>query len=110
MRLPNSSNAVVDIAKLRDYVLSPTHEEGKSKARVFLSSLGITAADAPLLRQWLLNAATSADASLGVVDGFGQRYVIDFPAHHKSRRADIRSAWIIRAGENFPRLITCYVL
>ena len=50
MRLPNGANAVVDIEKLRDYCLSAQHPEGRHKARVFLSVLGLTSADADKLR------------------------------------------------------------
>ena len=46
MKLPNSGQATVDIAKLRHYSLDATHEEGKHKARVFAAALGITEADA----------------------------------------------------------------
>lgn len=40
MKLPNAENAVIDIAKLRDYSLNPNHPEGKHKARVFQAKLG----------------------------------------------------------------------
>jgi len=56
MKLPGGSNAVVDIAKLRDYCLSATHPRGRHKARVFASSLGLTYADADWLRNELLAA------------------------------------------------------
>jgi hypothetical protein len=46
MQLPNSDGAVVDIRKLRDYCLNPLHDEGKHKARLFASALGMTVADA----------------------------------------------------------------
>ena len=46
MKLPNAENAVVDIAKLRDYCLDPNHPEGKHKARIFMEKLGITKKDA----------------------------------------------------------------
>jgi hypothetical protein len=36
--------------------------------------------------------------------------VIDFEIEWNEKRAFIRSAWIIRADEDFPRLTTCYVL
>ena len=39
MKLPNAANAFVDLAKLRDYSLSRTHEEGQHKARVFFAAL-----------------------------------------------------------------------
>jgi hypothetical protein len=58
MRLPNGEQAFVDnIAKLRDYSLSPLHKEGRHKARVFASALGQDSADAQWLadrRSWIL--------------------------------------------------------
>lgn len=57
MLIPNAENAVVDIRKLRDYCLNPKHAEGKHKARLFLSSLGMTADDAEELRQILFEVA-----------------------------------------------------
>jgi hypothetical protein len=52
MQIPNAENAVIDIRKLRDYCLNPKHAEGKHKARLFSSSLGLTADDAEELRQF----------------------------------------------------------
>jgi hypothetical protein len=43
MLIPNAENAVVDIRKIRDYCLNPEHDDGKHKARIFLSTLGMTA-------------------------------------------------------------------
>lgn len=40
--IPNAKNAVVDIRKLRDYCLNPEHDDGKHKARLFSSVLGMT--------------------------------------------------------------------
>jgi hypothetical protein len=57
MNLPNANRAVVDIAKLRDYCLSPDHPRGRHKARVFAASLGLTANHAEELRDALLEAA-----------------------------------------------------
>jgi hypothetical protein len=54
MTLPNAENAVVDVAKLRDYCLN--HPEGKHKARVFKEKPGITKDDAERLRQVILEA------------------------------------------------------
>jgi hypothetical protein len=41
MKLPNAEKAFIDNKKLLDYCLNPLHEEGKHKARVFQSALGI---------------------------------------------------------------------
>ena len=110
MKLPNGENAVVDEAKLREYCLNPLHHRGQHKARRFRSLLGFTAADAPQLRQLLLAAAADLDAQAGLSDNFGQRYVIDIELKGVSGKVFIRSAWIIRAAETFPRLASCYIL
>ena len=110
MRLPNAVQAVVDIVKLRDYCLSVTHPRGRHKARKFSSSLGISAVDAADLRDAILKAVRSADAVETDADEFGRRLVVDFTLSYRGRTAAIRTAWIIRSGEGFPRLTSCYVL
>lgn len=110
MRLPGGTDAVVDIAKLREYILNPLHPRGKHKARVFASALQIHQADAEFLRQQLAEAAANRDASNGDCDQYGQRYVLDFECIRGNHRATVRSGWIVLTGEQFPRLTTCYVL
>lgn len=108
MRLPNPDRAVVEMVKLSEYCLNERHEHGKHKARVFRSALGITAADADWLRDRLIEAAMG-DASRAATSRFGEIYVIDFEVRTRSGVAPVRSSWIVRTGEDFPRLITCYV-
>jgi hypothetical protein len=110
MKLPGGEQAIVDIAKLRDYCLNPAHARGRHKARVFAAALGLTAADAGFLRDELLRAARDGEATLGEIDQFGDRYVIDIKIARRERRGLVRSAWIIRRGESTPRLTSCYVL
>jgi hypothetical protein len=74
MLIPNAENAVVDIRKLRDYCLNPDHDEGKHKARLFSSIIGMTAENAEDLRQILLEVVKTHEAKLGRRDDFGQRY------------------------------------
>jgi hypothetical protein len=96
---------------LRDYALDPEHSLGKHKARVFAAALGFTANDSETLRDLLLAAAyNSADAIATEQDEFGQRFIIDFDVERNDRKATVRSAWIIRTDEDFPRLTSCYVL
>lgn len=78
MLIPHSENAVVDIRKLHNYCLNPTHDDGKHKARRFLSVFEITVNDAEELRQILLKVVKTHDARLGRQDEFGQRYTLDF--------------------------------
>lgn len=110
MNLPNADRAVVDPAKLRDYCLNPDHPRGRHKARVFAAALGLRARDADLLRETLLSAALTGEANPAERDDYGQRYVLDFEMSGATGRALIRSAWIVRQGEDFPRLASCYVL
>jgi hypothetical protein len=110
MRLPDGADAVVDVSKLRDYCLSPSHLRGRHKARAFSSALGLTQADAEFLRRRLLDVAREEEAVKGSTDEYGERYTIDFELVSGVRRARVRSAWIVRRSEAFPRLTTCYVL
>jgi hypothetical protein len=110
MKLPNGDHAVVDIAKLRNYCLDPTHLRGRHKARVFASALGLTADDAEELRQVLLANAAAVDARRIGDDEYGERYVLDFDVARGKWSARVRSGWIVRRGESFPRLTSCYVV
>ncbi len=108
--LPYAENAVVDIRKLRDYCLNPSHDDGKHKARLFSSILGMTDADAEDLRQILLKIVKTQEALPGRQDAYGQRYTIDFTLEWQNRSAIVRSGWIIENNSNIPKLTTCYPL
>ncbi len=110
MKLPNGARAVVDMDKLRNYCLNPEHRRGCHKARVFAASLGLTIDHAAELRVALLAAARDSEASPAERDEYGARYVIDFMASGPAGHAKVRSSWIIRRKEDFPRLTNCYVL
>jgi len=108
--LPYAERAVVDVRKLRDYCLNADHDEGKHKARLFSSILGMTADDAEDLRQILLEVVKTQEARLGRRDDFGQRYTIDFMLEWQNKSATVRSGWIIEHDSDIPRLTTCYPL
>jgi hypothetical protein len=110
MLIPNAEDAVVDISKLRDYCLNPEHIDGRHKARLFASILGITADHAEELRQILLGVVRAQDAQLGRQDEFGQRYTLDFTIEWQNRSATIRSGWIVEHSSGVPKLTTCYPL
>jgi hypothetical protein len=110
MKLPNGDQAVVDPRKLIAYSLDPEHDEGRHKARLFESLLGINLENAEDLIRSLEHVARNLDVAEGKLDQYGQRYTIDFVFAGPAGKATIRSAWIIRSDENFPRLVTCYIL
>lgn len=110
MILPYAENAVVDIRKLRDYCLNLDHNDGKHKARLFLSLLGMSANDAEGLREILLERVGTEEAQLGRRDEFGQRYTVDFTLEWERRSARVRSVWILEHSSKIPKLTTCYPL
>lgn len=110
MLLPYAENAVIDIRKLRDYCLNPDHPQGKHKARLFSSILGMTVENAQDLRQILLEAVKVHEVELGRCDNFGQRYTLDFTLEWQGKSTTLRSAWILEQDSNTPRLTTCYPL
>ena len=105
-------SVVVDLPKLRDYCLSEIHPRGRHKARVFRSSLGLSAGNAELLRQALTNAVHDSREKIQTtnVDQYGQRYLLDFVMTTPAGTAMIRSTWIVLTGENMLKLTSCYVL
>jgi hypothetical protein len=70
----------------------------------------LTAEYADDLRGALLKAARNIDAELGEGDDYGQRYVIDLEVTGPTGTVRVRSAWIVRREEDFPRFVSCYVL
>ena len=72
--------------------------------------MGLTADQSGVIRDLLLTAAHTEDATATDQDAYGQRYVVDFMINEPAGQAMVRSSWIIRNGEDFPRLTSCYVL
>lgn len=109
-KLPNPESAIVEVRKLRDYCPSLDHPRGRHKARVFASALGLTADGAEEVREALLSAALSEEADPAEEDEYGKRYVLDFEMKTDVGTATVRSGWIARRGEDFPRFTSCFVL
>ena len=110
MKIPNAHLAIVDIRKLTEYALNLEHPVGKHKARVFEAVLGLTIDDAKYLQDRLLEAVRENEAEIGKADEYGKRYIIDFEVEGHTGLGTVRSAWMIRTHEDFPRLTSCYVL
>lgn len=55
------------------------------------------------------NAANSDQAEWRGDNGFGNVYVLRFPLSTLKGTATVFTAWIVRHGESFPRLTTCYI-
>jgi hypothetical protein len=65
MKLPNGERAAIDRRKLIEYSLDLTHDEGRHKAYLFESLLGINVENADLLLNGIDEAATAVEALPG---------------------------------------------
>lgn len=108
MKLPNHQSAHIDVAKLTGYVLNPNHPEGRHKARIFRSALGISAAHASWLAKTMLHAIGNNEASLQAVTEWGTIYRVEIDLLRDKRCARIRTLWL--CGQEQARLVTCFVI
>jgi len=72
MVLPGTEHAVVEAAKVRDYLLSHEHPVGRFKA-VFFESLGYAQIDWTRLQSDLLDLCRTGDAVAGQASLFGRK-------------------------------------
>ena len=107
MQIPGADQFVIDEAKMRNYLLSPEHRVGSSKAK-FFAHLGFEQQDWPVLQSELARFVHE-EAVLGDKTKFGQKYVVAGTVHGPAgRNAQIVVVWIILDGEQFPRFVTAY--
>ena len=108
MSLPNSALATIDPAKIRDYLLSFAHPVGRFKAAFFVG-LGYNGERWEALRDDLLAIAQAGVPIRGLSSGFGVKYEIDGMLNGPSgRSAEVRTIWMVGAGETAPRFITAF--
>jgi len=110
MILPNAENAFIDDRKLIDYCLSENHPVGKHKARVFMSALGFSLENFQDLKNAILIYIQNNEVTLTEINQYGALYVVDVSVENPPKNAVVRTSWIIKTDENFPRLTSCYVI
>ena len=108
MILPNADRAFVEPAKVRDYLLSHEHPVGRSKAVAF-EAVGYHRDRWEILQADLVAIAKLGDAVRTELGLHGQKYevagILTGPA---TRELPITTIWLVRRGEDFPRLVTAY--
>jgi hypothetical protein len=108
MPLPNADRAIIDAAKVRDYLLSPHHPVGRFKAR-FFAALGFSSDawqtfDRALREQHLTQDATSMGTQAHG-EAFAIRAILRGP---RGVSEMVVSVWFVRTGEDVPRFVTAY--
>lgn len=102
----SASDAVIAPEKLRDYILSPTHPDGRAKA-AYLARLGYVQSEWRRLEEDVRQQILSRDAEQAKPSAYGQKYEILGPLTGPNGTAAwIRSIWIVLKGEEIPRLVT----
>ena len=106
VKLPNAELAQIDPAKVRDYLLSESHPVGRFKAE-FFRALGFRSDRWQELESALRTHARQHEARPGDRSEYGTKYeVAGSLVGPEGRTAEVLVAWIVRTGENVPRLIT----
>lgn len=109
MKMPHGDQALVEDAKLREYVLNPLHPIGKHHAVLFERLLGIERGNAGILKEALLSAAANEDVTREGVTPYGRKFEIRFSLSGPRGAKRVVSVWIVEEGNDRPRLVTCYV-
>jgi hypothetical protein len=108
MRLPNGERAIVDEAKVRNYLLSPEHPVGRFKATRF-RRLGFNEANWQELQQALRRHAATGDASVDSTSTYGRKFRVRAMLQGPTGRSmSVISVWMVRSGEEVPRFVTAF--
>ena len=108
MPIPNYQQAIIDPAKLRDYLLSPSHPVGRYKAIVF-QSVGYTQQGWQQLETGLRAQQLTLDPHHSASHPFGTIYeILGDLTGPSGKILYVRSVWIILNNEDRPRLVTAY--
>ena len=108
MNLPYAERARVERKKIAEYLLSPSHADGSSKAR-FFSRFGFAVAQWTILAEALKKHGRAHSVVSSVESKHGTRYTVDGLLHTPDGRAPrIRTVWMLSKNSKSPRLITAY--
>ena len=109
MLLPAGEQAVVEDAKLLDYVLNPEASRRAAHAGSFERLLGITRGNYEVLKEQLLQAAMSVEVEPGRPNPFGEKFEMRCPVRGPLGTRPVLAVWMREEGQASPRLITYYV-
>lgn len=110
MKLPNANLAIIEEAKVIDYLLNQKHRFGASKAR-FFAQFGFRPEKWEDLAAALRKHGRQNEVTKVRETGFGPRYEVEGElTTPDGRRSRVRTVWQLDDGQIAPRLITAYPL
>ena len=105
-KLPNADRAYIDPAEITDYLLCPTHPKGGPKC-AFFESFGFRPHLPDELAAALRLHATEHDIVKERRGLNGMKYEISGPLRTSDgRKPIVRTVWIVRFTETYPRFVT----
>ena len=108
MKLPYAEHVRVDREKVTDYLLSPSHPDGSSKAN-FFTRYGFRVENWQILAEALRKHGRTHPVVKVVDSNYGSRYSVDGDLEAPDgRRPLVRTVWILAKGSAEPRLVTAY--
>jgi hypothetical protein len=108
MTIPNAANCIVELEKVRDYLLNLSHPAGKSKA-VFFTAMGFRQQDWEVLAAALRQMVCRFPLTISMTSRHGQKYIVDGTLVTPIGQMPlVRTVWVIDSGTDRPRLITAY--
>jgi hypothetical protein len=110
MKPPDYKNASVPEAKIRDYLLSLSHRDGRGKAK-FFRHFGFCQEDWQVLARALKLHISQNEITKTEKSCFGTRYVVEGPlSAPDGRHPQIRSVWFVKNDGGPPVFVTAYPL
>lgn len=104
--VPNAHLARIDERKVTQYLFSRTHRHGGAKA-MFFESFGFILSDTQPFRDAILAHAAAYQVTSSYPTSFGQVYEVVGPLDTPDgRNPTVLVVWMIRTGEQAPRLVT----
>jgi len=108
MHLPHADRLDVPKAKVVDYLLSPTHPQGRHKA-AFFRAFGFSPAHWERLAEALRRHGVENEVAAAEDTPFGRRYSVDGElAAADGRRPWLRTVWFVEREQEIPRLVTAH--
>ena len=110
MFLPNKERAVIEINKVREYLLNSKHIHGKHKA-VFFQRFGYSIENAEVLQNALYQHPQDNEVASTIETRHGIKYIVEGPINCPDKRKPrIRTVWMVPASEDLAKLVTAYPL
>lgn len=106
--LPHAARALVEDAKVRDYLLNPDNAQNGGKAALF-AQFGFERGAWTALQHALARHPMENPVLLSMVSQHGTKYVVECALRTPDgRNPCLRSVWIVDHGAERPRLVTAY--